>query len=192
MSDIHIYVLNGPAGVGKDTFVSLVDNYLRNLNGSKAVSLSSVGGIKFIASQYFGYKESVKSDKDRKFLAELKFLTDDYCNYSFKYIEEEIQKMEEINKNKVYPPISVVFIMCREPDNIMKYCDKYNAKSVFIDSTREIHQVNNNAADANVRNFDYDITIHNDKDLANLTKIAESFVKYELYNVGKATIGNYH
>jgi len=188
---LNIYVLNGPAGVGKDTFVSCVDTNLRNLNGSRAVSISSVGGIKEIATKFFGYKESVKSDKDRKFLAELKNLTDDYCDYSFTYIYEEIQKIRRSNDSDVYPHVSAIFIMCREPGKIERLCNAYNLKSIFIDSNRDIHKVTNNDADANVRNWEYDITIHNDKDLANLNKIAEAFVKYEILGDQKVKIAIY-
>lgn len=191
MQDIKIFILNGPAGVGKDTFVTYVDNCCRNQLNSKVISLSSVGGIKMIASTYFGYKEFVKSDKDRKFLADLKQLTDDYCDYSFIYVDEEINKLKEANKSGVYTQTAAVFIMCREPDKIFKFAEKYNAKTIFIDSTRDIHQVNNNAADKNVRNYEYDITIHNNKDLANLSKIAKSFMENEIFDDGRLKINSY-
>lgn len=177
---MKIFVINGPAGVGKDTFVTYVDNYLRNEDNSKAISLSSVGGIKFIASTYFNYKESVKSDKDRKFLADLKQLTDDYCNYSFKYVDEEIQKILDNNKADIYTKVSAIFIMCREPEKIEKFKEIYHAKTIFVDSNRVIHQVTNNESDKNVRDFNYDITVLNNGDLSSLSNTAIMFAYHEI------------
>ena len=111
------------------------------------------------------------------FLADLKKLTDEYCDYSFTYIKDEIEHMKTTNKSGVFTPVGMVFIMCREPDKIAKLVKEYDAKTIFIDTNRVIHQVTNNDSDKNVREFEYDIIIHNDKDLNSLCRIANTFVE---------------
>jgi hypothetical protein len=92
------------------------------------------------------------------------------------YVDQEIEKLKESNQSGIYTKVAVVFIMCREPDKIAKFVKNYDAKTIFIDTKREIHTVTNNASDQNVRNYDYDIIIHNNGSLSDLSNIAKSFV----------------
>ena len=63
----EIIIINGSGGVGKDTFIAMCDKYTYTKN------YSSVDEIKCVARQ-LGWNGG-KTEKDRKFLSDLKLLT---------------------------------------------------------------------------------------------------------------------
>ena len=67
MGSKQIVIINGTGGCGKDTFVSFVSKYKRVYN------FSSIDKVKEIA-KLIGW-DGGKTDKDRKFLSDLKKLT---------------------------------------------------------------------------------------------------------------------
>ena len=67
MCSKQIVIINGTGGCGKDTFVSFVSKYKRVYN------FSSIDKVKEIA-KLIGWNGG-KTDKDRKFLSDLKKLT---------------------------------------------------------------------------------------------------------------------
>ena len=84
MSEINkelqkIIVINGQGGVGKDTFIDIL-----NKKGLKIANVSSVDGVKELA-RMVGWN-GAKEDKDRKFLSDLKILTTNYCGFSENYL----------------------------------------------------------------------------------------------------------
>ena len=70
-----IVVINGSGGSGKTTFVSMVKKY------ASVCEISSVERIKQAAT-LLGWNGD-KTEKDRKFLSDLKFLSSAYNNLSF-------------------------------------------------------------------------------------------------------------
>lgn len=80
----QIFVINGSGGVGKDTFVELVSVELNDKlkRFHTVVNFSSVDKVKEIARE-IGW-DGRKTEKDRKFLSDLKSLTIynviDYCS----------------------------------------------------------------------------------------------------------------
>ena len=70
-----IFIINGSGGVGKDTFVELVSEFASIMN------FSSVDKVKDIAKE-IGWN-GTKTEKDRKFLSDLKILTAEYCDMPF-------------------------------------------------------------------------------------------------------------
>lgn len=161
-----IFIINGRAGVGKDKFVSLVSKYV------KVVNYSSVQSIKDLARIYFGYDEKIKSDKDRKFLADLKALTTNYCNFSFNETIKAIEMFLDSDNKEI------MFIHCREPEEIKKLKDTVPlCKTILIlADNRVTKKVENNYADKNTGNFKYDIVIYNDSTIKALDDVAEQFV----------------
>ena len=161
-----IFIINGRAGVGKDKFVQLVSKY------AKVVNYSSVQSIKDLARIYFGYDENIKSDKDRKFLADLKELTTKYCNFSFNETINTIDLFLNSNNKEI------MFIHCREPEEIKKIKEAVpSCKTILIlADNRVIKKVDNNYADRNTDKFNYDIILHNDSTIEALDDIAEQFV----------------
>lgn len=190
-----VIIINGKAGVGKDTFVNifsqLLTSYYNKGNGIgfyyKAPSgdipvelvttpvvenVSSVDGLKMIAATYFNYDDENKTDKDRKFLADLKQLTTDYCDYSFNYIMDRWVKFV----NNPYP--KYLFIHVREPKEIERLKTELNAITLQITSTRtDIHKVNNNASDRDTDLYDYDFSIVNDGTIEEFEENIKAFIR---------------
>lgn len=165
----RVFVINGKAGVGKDKFIKYVSKY------SRVVNYSSVQVLKDIATEYFGYNDDIKTDKDRKFLADLKALTTEYCDFCF---ENTIKEYDRFVKSAD----DIMFIHCREPQEITRIMDEIiGSKSILITADyRVTKSVDNNASDRNVKNFEYDIVISNDGTLEDLNYKAREFVK-QLY-----------
>ena len=161
-----VYIINGRAGVGKDKFIKYVSKY------ANVVNFSSVQKLKVIATEYFGYNDNIKSDKDRKFLADLKALTTEYCNFSFNSVIEAYKTFKNISYTEI------MFIHCREPEEIKKLQDEIpEAETMLIVADKRVTKtVDNNHADKDINNFEYDIIVNNDGSLEALDDIAEDFV----------------
>ena len=205
----HVYIINGYARSGKDTFITLfnrvantdcrVSNIVWN---NKVCSISSVQGIKDIASEHFKYDEKRKNDKDRKFLADFKKLTTEYCDFSMNYILRNVISNDIEGAN-------YIFIHVREPgeidrtkeevgkiifphfsDEVEKYdydLDTlfrarkfYDVKTIFIVNDRVKKKVTNNSSDLDVENYEYDFRIDNNGTLDDLENNAAKFFYEEL------------
>ena len=155
----HIIIINGTGGCGKDTFVELVSKYNRVLN------VSSVDKVKKIATiaGWTGGKEEV----DRKFLSDLKRLTTEYNDMSFRDIEEKVSKFRNSD-------LEVMFIHIREPEEIERAKNAFGAETLLIRRVG-LSSITSNYSDANVENYTYDYIIENST-LENLEKEAMNFV----------------
>ena len=105
MGSKQIVIINGTGGCGKDTFVSFVSKYKRVYN------FSSIDKVKEIA-KLIGW-DGGKTDKDRKFLSDLKKLTTEYNDMAFNSIKDAIN----IFKNS---DDEIMFIHIREPEEIKR------------------------------------------------------------------------
>lgn len=159
----NVFVINGKAGVGKDTFVNYVACYAYTRN------YSTIDDLKMISELYFGYDNNRKTDKDRKFLSDFKKLVNEYCDFSF----QRLTKFLEVNNSK----FDAIFIHCREIDEIKRIKENIDCRTILITSRRDIHEVTNNASDANVELYEYDITIDNSGSMFDLQDKAQEFVQ---------------
>lgn len=157
-----IFIINGSGGVGKDTFVNLVSKRVKTMN------VSSVDKVKEIA-KLIGWDGISKTEKDRKFLSDLKLLTTKYCDMPFQYMK---QKVEEFNNSEY----DCLFLHIREPEEIRKTAKQFNAKTMLV-IRESVAPIISNMADANVYNYEYDFEVINNGSLENLDYIAEYFVK---------------
>ena len=165
-----VVIINGSGGVGKDTFIELVGNYMR------AVSYSSVDKVKEIA-KYVGWDGS-KSERNRKFLSDLKLLTTDYNNMPLKAMLRRVSEFsDELNT-------PLLFLHVREPEEIEKiknaieecefpYIDYVCTLLITRDS---VPVITSNMADANVFNYEYDYIVHNDGTIEDLKDSAKVFL----------------
>ena len=78
-----------------------------------------------------------------------------------------------------------VFIDCREPEEIKRLCDEFDAKSLLIRRESAENKQTSNESDANVLNYNYDIIIDNNKSLRDLAFRAIDFVDEEGLNIKK-------
>ena len=166
---MEILVINGFPGSGKDTFVSLCCKY------ANCANLSTVDPIKE-AAKLLGWKGE-KTPETRKFLSNLKDISDIYFDTSFNYIKTTIEELGSLTEK-----IDFIFIHCREPKQIARFKKELGAAAIYIDAEDRLKRegratVLSNHADRNVRNFDYDITIYNNKSLIELEMSAKIFIE---------------
>ena len=172
---MSIYVVNGAAGSGKTTFE---ENIKKIVGDEYCYILSTITPIKQIATMVgWNGKKDLES---RKFLSDLKDLLTKYNDYPFNYICDQIKHIEEEwAEYGITPRSIVIFVDCREPEEIKKLCDKLDAKSLLIRRASAENAETSNHADANVLNYNYDIVIENSGDLRDYAYKAFEFVDSE-------------
>lgn len=141
----QIVVINGTGGSGKDTFVEFCSKYGRVMN------FSSVDKVKEVA-RLIGWNGQ-KTEKDRKFLSDLKRLTTEYNDMAFNSIKEAIGKFKESDKE-------ILFIHIREPEEIQRAVVAFGAKTLLV-KRDGIAKIESNYSDASVENYNYDFVIEN-------------------------------
>lgn len=162
MNNKPVYIINGSAGVGKDTFVSLCNELVPVLNHS------SIDKVKEIARE-IGWN-GIKDEKSRKFLSDLKLLTTMFNDMPFKDLVSTVDSFKQKDlQNKA------LFLHIREPEEIERAKVAFGAKTVLV-MRDSIKQVTSNMADANVYNYAYDFTIYNNGTLDDLRKEAKGFL----------------
>lgn len=162
----QVFIINGSGGCGKDTFVSLVSNI------SYTINFSSVDKVKEIA-RIIGWNGG-KTEKDRKFLSDLKLLCTDYNDMPLNSMKDKYE--EFLNSHA-----KLLFLHIREPEEIERAKRIFNAKTILI-KRDSVEHITSNMADANVFNYNYDITIDNNGALEELEGKAEQFINDCLIN----------
>ena len=158
----QVFIINGSGGCGKDTFVSLIADSFPTIN------YSSVDKVKEIA-RIIGWSGG-KTEKDRKFLSDLKSLCTDYNDMPLNCMKKKYE--EFMNDDEIV----FLFLHIREPENIEKAKNLFNAKTILI-KRNPVELITSNMADANVYNYDYDIVINNNYGIEELKEIAFNFAK---------------
>lgn len=158
----HIFVINGSGGVGKDTFIGLVSLHY------PTTVITSVEEVKN-AAKVLGWT-GTKDKKDRKFLSDLKKLSEEYNDYPFICMVDKVAEWEEQNNN------GFLFIQIRERDNIIRAVKEFGAKTIIVKNPR-VGQIFSNSSDGHVLEYDYDIRIINDGSMEDLEQKAKEFVE---------------
>lgn len=171
---MSIYVVNGFPCAGKTTF----EENIKRIVGDNCYILSTITPIKQIATMVgWNGKKDLES---RKFLSDLKDLLTEYNDYPFHYICDQIKHIEEEWADYGISPKSIViFIDCREPEEIKKLCGKLDAKSLLIRRASAENSETSNHADEGVLNYNYDIVIENDGNLFDYANKAIDFAQNE-------------
>jgi hypothetical protein len=169
----QIFIINGSGGVGKDAFVKMVMQHTTNKK-IKVENYSSVSKIKKIA-EMIGWT-GTKTEKDRKFLSDLKLLTTEYNDMPMNDMKNFADNfMDSVPSDN----IGILFLHIREPKELKKavevFKEKYNVKTVLIKRSL-VKQITSNMADKNVYNYNYDIVINNNGTLEELRIKAKSFL----------------
>ena len=149
----QVFVINGPGGVGKDTLCAMAAKHF------KVKNVSSITPIKEIATQCGWGGE--KTDRARKFLADLKALTVAYNDYPTKWITREYEDF-------LLSDEEIMFVHIREPEEIAKFVSATGgeAKTLLVRGGERMSKTHyGNAADDSVENYDYDYYFVNDKTL---------------------------
>lgn len=160
--DKQIFITNGMARCGKDTFATFLNELVPTLK------YSSIDKVKDIA-RLCGW-EGKKTEKDRKFLSDLKMLTAEYSDMPFKAIENQISKFLKDSKYQI------LLIDIREPDEIDKVKLAFNAETILITNSR-VENIVSNIGDANVFDYAYDYIIENEGTLEEFKENIKIFVE---------------
>ena len=121
--DKQIFIINGSGGVGKDTFVDLVSVELNDKlkHFHTVINYSSVDKVKEIARK-IGW-DGKKSEKDRKFLSDLKILTSSYCDMPFESMKNKMIEFLGDEESKL------LFLHIREPEEIERAVKAFKEKT---------------------------------------------------------------
>lgn len=142
-----VLIVNGKPRAGKDTFVELLSYMI------PVYKYSIIEKVKCIALDcgWKGHKE----ERDRKFLYELKKLTDEYSDMSFTDVYEKIEAFANDEIKEVLFAVDI-----RDPEDIEMMKDLTGAFTVFIEN-ENVPEITSNPADANVANYEYDFVVKN-------------------------------
>lgn len=156
----HIFITNGTGGCGKDTFAEFL------LDHTYGVKCSSIDKVKQIAREcgWIGGK----TERDRKFLSDLKLLTTAYSDLAFR----DLKRIVEWFHSNEYDEVLIIDI--REPEEIERAKVAFGAKTILIKNDR-VAPITSNMADANVNNYNYDYVIENNGTLEELKETVKAF-----------------
>lgn len=166
MGKLKIVIINGQGGVGKDLFINYCNDYYAFL-----YSYSTVDFIKSIANTC-GWK-GTKTPADRKMLSELKRVLKEWDDIPYKKTQEFIEIAQ--NHAKFSEKDEILFIHCREPEEIQRLKDEFNAITVLI-RRPEVEKEWGNLSDDEVFDFFYDYIIIN-RTIEELKQSAQTFIE---------------
>lgn len=166
----QIFVINGSGGVGKDTFVELVSVELNDKlkRFHTVINFSSVDKVKEIARQ-IGW-DGKKTEKDRKFLSDLKTLTSEYCDMPFESMRSKVDEFLR-DKDSVF-----LFLHIREPEEITRAVKEFKARTILV-IRNSVKHITSNMSDKNIFNYDYDFVINNCGTKNELKNKAQKFIQ---------------
>lgn len=145
---------------------------------------SSIQPVKEIAERC-GWN-GTKTEKDRKFLSDLKQLLIDYNDYPYNEVVHYIEMQRRWFENRDYDTDRLVFFIdVREPNEINKLRKKYGADAILIKRAGLLLNTFENEGDKE-ENFNerfYDMVITNDGTLDQLEAQAREFMKKYKYNM---------
>ena len=172
---MKVVIINGKAGTGKDTFVTMCKDVL---GANWVLNISTVDYVKAVA-QYCGW-DGTKTPENRKFLSDLKDVLTQWGDIPLKKVCQEIKTWQNLWIAAGEYDKAVVFIHCREPKEIKKLCEElstYNPITLLMrrDAAESVEQVNH--ADNEVLNYEYDYVIPNNGSLSELRARAEKFLR---------------
>lgn len=165
---IYTFCINGYPQAGKDSFVELCKLIYGN-----CYNFSTVDFVKQVAF-YCGWNGK-KTDKDRKFLSDLKKILAEWDDIPFRSVVNKIKSLED----KYQDNDCLVFIHVREPAEIQRFVDTLGSKTILIRRAAIEDYYQSNSSDANVLQFNYDYEIRNDGTLFELKSKARDFL-YDL------------
>lgn len=167
---MYVVVINGYPRTGKTTFTDICCE----IAFPYGKNLSTVDFIKEIAT-LAGW-DGTKDEKNRKFLSDLKKLMTDWDEVPMKKLEEAMEEhMTELAFNDFDPNKAIFFVHCREPKEIQKLVDEFNAVTVIV-RRDDIEENLSNDSDRNVELFPYDVIIKNNASIQHLELTAKIFM----------------
>ena len=159
-----VFITNGSAGNGKDTFAEFLSKYI------SVFKYSSIDLVKEMF-ETVGISKDNKTEKKRKLWSDGKDMLTQYDDIPFKDITSIVT---DFKNNKI--ETEVLLIDIREPEEIARAVETFGAETILIDNPN-VGKIESNHADANVNNYEYDYIIENDGTLEQLDGMAKLFVR---------------
>lgn len=175
---VKVVICNGKPRVGKSEFQRLCAqqcNFFKKETGfttNKRLCIDYISTVDFVKEIAYncGWDGS-KTLKNRKFLSDLKSLLTEWNDVPNTIVEKHIQTLPD---NFDW----IVFVDCREPVEIQKLKERFNATTVLIRREEVENNEVSNHADSDVFYYDYDLTIFNNSDIIYLENEAKKFIEY--------------
>lgn len=166
-----VYITNGSAGNGKDTFAEFLSKY---------ISVFKYSSIDLVKEMYesIGIDRNSKDEKKRKLYSDTKDMLTKYDDIPFKDIKSIVT---DFKNNQI--ETEVLLIDIREPEEIARAVKTFGAETILIENPN-VGKIESNHADANVKNYEYDYIIENNGTLEQLDWVAKEFVKYVIKGLG--------
>ena len=168
---MKIAIVNGRGASGKTTFETMVQK-IAAARGKKVKVISTIIYVKEVA-KLFGWDGS-KTPEDRRFLSDLKDALTRWKDLPYQKVKGFIEIYEQSDTD-------LLFIDCREPEEIARFVNDYGALTILVQ--RGEFELLGNHADDNVMNYQYDVVIDNNRGLDELMQEAtifeETFVEEE-------------
>ena len=159
----YIFITNGMARCGKDTFAQFLGEF------TSVVKYSSIDGVREI-SKLVGWDGVSKTEKERKLWSDMKAIFTEYSDYPFKIVSTRIEEFLKDTNN------SILLIDVREPSEIEKLKNAYSVKTILIRNDN-VKVITSNESDKNVYNYKYDYTIYNNGTLEEFRESVKSFAE---------------
>lgn len=172
---MHVVIINGKAGVGKDAFVEMCKDVL---SAACCLNISTVDFVKEVAA-YCGW-DGAKTPESRKFLSDLKRILTEWNEVPLKKICQEVRAWQGIWIGSGDYHKAVVFIHCREPkeiDKLVYQFHQYNPVTLLIrrEAAESVEQIND--SDNSVLNYSYNYVVRNEGTLDDLMESARVFLR---------------
>lgn len=179
---VKVVVINGMPGCGKTTFEQMCQdvcksNFSEGFQEGRIVQVAITSTVDFVKEIALncGWDGS-KTLENRKFLSDLKDLLTNWNDVPYKKILERVKQLESWTR---YNGLDwILFVDCREPAEIQKLKERLNATTVLIRRDSVENSETSNHADANVFDYNYDVTIYNNGSLDIFKTIAKQFIKF--------------
>lgn len=169
---MYVVVINGYPRTGKTTFTDICCE----IAYPYGKNLSTVDFIKEVAT-LAGW-DGTKDEKNRKFLSDLKKLMTEWNEVPVNKLEEDMKNhMDDLSFNDFDSKKAIFFVHCREPEEIQKLVDKFNAVTVIV-SRDNVEENLSNDSDKNVELFPYDVMIKNNNSIQHLELTAKVFMEW--------------
>ncbi len=159
-----VYVTNGSAENGKDSFADFVGKYI------STYKYSSIDLVKEMF-EVVGVSKKEKTEKKRRLWSDGKDLLTEYDDIPFKDVTSIVT---DFKNNKI--EAEVLLIDIREPEEIARAVETFGAETILVRNPNAI-KIESNHADRDVENYEYDYIIENDGTLEQLEKVAKFFVR---------------
>lgn len=170
---MEVIVINGYPQSGKSTFVEFVKKW-----NKPTLELSMVDLTKKVAKTagWNGEKEPA----DRRFLAHLKDLLEEWHDRPYQYVYNQItgaaKHYKEDFVDDYFYNNFIIFVHAREAKDINRLKEDFGAKTLLIKREEVDNNEQSNHADSAVGDYSYDYTITNNEGLEKLEDKARVFI----------------